>query len=413
VCGNGVKEKKNSEDFDGTDFGEHTCAAAPGLAGCSSPSGMLICTPDCTIDFSQCHCGPTTTLPGGGTTSSTTPGASSTTTTTISGGTTTTTTPGATPAFVDFTTAAGGGTCGRTFDNVAGTGTPLRQLSCGGLNIGGGASTVPENITPDGATSRFAITGCTGNSCTLGPTATATQAFDCTTTGCAFGPPLPISNAGTSSCVINRFSGPAGGTLDIGTGATTNLDIALGSNVFLTGNADQPCPVCASGGTAVSGTPANPATGTCSRGANAGDSCRSTNSDGLSKDCPPGGASAQAPCTPGAPCTDGSQNLGVIPVDLAPLTTGTRMVTAADGLFCSSAGQASGQRGCFANGASCKRIEVEGDPAGSLLPIGTASSVTLASTFCIPSTSSPLVNFAANLPGPGATALRGTLKLGS
>ena len=67
----------------------------------------------------------------------------------------------------------------------------------------------------------------------------------------------------------------------------------------------QPCPRCQA-----VGSPAAPATGTCDRGARAGLTCLTTNSGGLSADCVPGG-------------TDGSSDLGSIPVDLTPLITGT------------------------------------------------------------------------------------------
>jgi hypothetical protein len=57
-------------------------------------------------------------------------------------------------------------------------------------------------------------------------------------------------------------------------------------------------------------------------------------------------------------------------------------------------------------------IEEVGSPAGLLSP--GQHDVTLASTFCIPSVGGALgflINGAANLPGPGATSLPGTLEL--
>src|SRR5687768_191732 len=97
------------------------------------------------------------------------------------------------PTFLDFTVTTDGGQCGeaRTGENLTGTVTDV--LSCGGLNLGGGAgNTVAEGITPSGTTSRFSITGCVGNVCTLGGTAlaTATATRDCTSTGCFFGTPI-------------------------------------------------------------------------------------------------------------------------------------------------------------------------------------------------------------------------------
>src|SRR5262249_57631312 len=115
------------------------------------------------------------------------------TTTTISG-TTTTTLPGAPPTLLDFSTSPPGGTCGTTLD---GSTALIKNLTCGGLNIGGGSDLVPEGPIPDGSTSRFGLS-CTGSSCTIGPTSTTppanTAGPDSTATRCHFATPLPIPN---------------------------------------------------------------------------------------------------------------------------------------------------------------------------------------------------------------------------
>ena len=54
-------------------------------------------------------------------------------------------------------------------------------------------------------------------------------------------------------------------------------------------------------------------------------------------------------------------------------------------------------------------IEENGDPAGLLTP--GVHQGTLASVFCIPATGNFLIDGAANLPGPGATSLPGSLSL--
>ena len=74
--------------------------------------------------------------------------------------------------------------------------------------------------------------------------------------------------------------------------------------------------------------------------------------------------------------------------------------------MCSSVGQAAAQKGCFGSTA-CATITENGTPAGPMA-LNTPAGGTLASVFCIPATSNGLVNFAANLPGPGATTLPGT-----
>lgn len=323
----------------------------------------------------------TTTTPGGGaTTTSTAPAATTTTSTTTPGSTTTTTLVPGTP-LLDVTTTAGLGDCGEIRDAGA---TPLRAIACGGLDIGGGASSVPEGLIPDGATNRFVIGNCTGSSCTLEPTAAAGDGFDCTSTGCRFGPPLPIPNSGLSVCVVNTIASPGGGTVDTATGALS-LVVPLSTRVHLTGNAVQPCPRCSA-----TGTPESPGVGTCDRGARQGQACTTTNSQGLSADCLPGGG-------------DNSADLGSIAVDLTPLATTTATASDAGGLFCDGQDDA----GCFGDPA-CRAIEVNGLGAGPLV-LDTPAAANLASTFCIPAVGNIVIDGAASLPGPGAASLSVTV----
>jgi hypothetical protein len=305
-------------------------------------------------------------------------------------------------------------------------------LACGSLYLGGGGATVPPNVTPPGATNRFAVTGCTGNTCTLGPFPTApavnSASVDCTNTGCNFGTPLPIASGSTTTCVLNQFSAPVTATLDVAAGTTSDLNIQLASITYLTANNAQPCPRCqVSPGVPANGSPTVPATGTCDRGARAGLACTSTNPQGLTRDCAPGGTSTSpvrnctAPCVNAndtCACADGSLFIGPLPINLAPLTTAsnTRQATIQVGAQ-ANAGFCTGQTvaGCFRSasgyGSTCRRIENNGIAAGSLLPIGTAKAIGFASTFCVPSTGNGLVDFAANLPGPGATTVVGTGRL--
>jgi hypothetical protein len=275
-----------------------------------------------------------------------------------------------------------GCTSGHSYDATVG-GSVLKDLHCGGLIIGGGPSTVAEGATPEGATTRFSITGCVGSVCTLGPVSSPGAGFDCSDTGCTFGPPLPISNAGTSTCVINTFSGPGGGTADLSDG-TSSAVVPLASNLFLTGNAVASCPRCVAG--------------TCDRGPDAGMSCTTGNAFGTTQDCQ----------------SDGT-NLGNIAVDLTPLNTGLASTSDAGGLFCPGQGAATNpatgsKAGCFGNG-TCQRIENQGIPFGPL-SVGVPANGRLASVFCIPETPGALgqlINLAAGLPGPGSTSLHGTV----
>ena len=374
LCGNGVVDP--GEDCD--PVGSLTCPDP------NSPSGAFVaCEAGC-----QCPEATTTTTTAAPTTTTTaapttTTTAAPTTTTTTTSTTTTTTVP--LPSFLDFTTSAPDLSTCQSGQSEDALGTTLKVLHCGGLNIGGGPSTVAEGGTPENATSRFAITGCTGTVCDLGPTLAAGAGFECTNTGCFFGPPLPISSAGTSTCVINTWSAPASGTVDTATG-DSSTSVPLDSHVFLTGNGTAPCPRCVGG--------------TCDRGPNLGDPCTTTNSFQTTHDC----------------ASDGT-DLGSIAVDLTPLVTGLAQKDSATGLFCPGQDMptnpnSGSKAGCFGS-TTCTHIEETGIAAGPLTP-GVPATTRLASVFCIPETPGglgQLINLAAGLPGPGATSLPGTVTL--
>jgi hypothetical protein len=387
----------------------------------------------------------------------------------------------------DFLSVAGTGVCGNTFRDLAGT-IPLKNLLCGNLSLGGGLSQVPDNTTPSGATNRFSL-ACAGASCTVGPL-TAAQVpagIDCTDTGCRFGTPLPISNAGLSVCIENTYSQPVGGLLDRNDGSAA-LNFQLNSRTILTGAPAQPCPICRSGtvaGAACSGSPAAPCTGVCEGSPNQGAACTSRNPNGLTGDCPaPAATSVTSRCYKGtnnngtcaisSDCPGGgicAQFVGDIPISLNPLTTGTSSVSSATGTMCP--GQQTNQKGAFKSdicstgantgkpctaanaatdcgaGITCRSgtlnnycnggtndghgcvtatdcgtggvcakagtlaqlVKTTGSNAGTLADTGVPHNIKLGTAFCVPLTSNQAVNANANLPGPGATALVGTITL--
>jgi hypothetical protein len=397
------------EECDGDEFCDATCP------GGSPGGGFLVCTPGCKIDFSHCPGVTTSTsLPGGSTTSTTIVGGTtstslpgSSTTTTIVDGTTTTTLGGG-GSVLSFVTGAPVGTCGAVKRGGAG-GTMVKSLGCGGLNVGGGTSTVAEGPTPAGAETQMNLSGGPATFTVSGRTAAETGSdFNCSDTGCVFGPWLPIANAGTSTCVRNTFSAPASGTLDATTGTFTG-SFPLTSTVYLTANATAPCPRC------VGGTPGDEDSGDCEEGWTSGvgpsdtefESCTPTDAAGNTYDCEPPAAAL----------------LPAFPVNLTPITTSTASKTEAAGRFCPGQANA-GAFGCAGTGAGnpiCpggntppvpNYVEEVGSPAG---PLGSGTSgVTLASVFCIPSVGGGLgflINGAANLPGPGATSLPGTFDI--
>jgi hypothetical protein len=382
---------------------------------------------------------------------------------------------------VEVTTLTPFALSGSVFRQPDGSGPPSLNLKTGFLYLGSGDGTVPEGAAPDGGVNRYTIS-CAGTACTLGPTSTAGAGFECSNTGCKFGLVLPVVNGGLSTCVLNTFKQPVTGTLtNVATGAVT-LDVLLNSHTILTGDMDQPCPLCRAGaggtGAACVGTPAAPCNGFCDRGANRTLACTSRNSQGLTNDCPPpnaivgsqrcyGGTGDNNVCTSNSTCGGGicSQFVGDLENDLNPLTTGVTTKSAADGVFCpgqdgpgafltgnicdSTSGAnygniclgdgacAGGQ--CASNicllgtndgrectfpsdcpgGGTCSKIaelarhirETGSGLSGSLFPVGTTRNLRLASVFCIPATTSLPVNGAADLPGPGATALRSTIRI--
>jgi hypothetical protein len=127
----------------------------------------------------------------------------------------------------------------------------------------------------------------------------------------------------------------------------------------------------------------------------------------VTRDCPTGGVGdpVTQPCTPGGgACIDGS-HVGVISVNLTPLTTGAASDTDPGGLFCP--GQGAAQVGCFGSTA-CRTFTENGASPGPITT-GVPGNATLASVFCIAATGNGLVDASANLPGPGAVSLPGTM----
>jgi len=113
------------------------------------------------------------------------------------------------------------------------------------------------------------------------------------------------------------------------------------------------------------------------------------------------------------------------PVDLTPITTGSAFFYNAGGNFCPSQAN-SGAFGCSGGarggtpticptGTTAPLIDYIEEVGSATGPVtGAPTATTLASVFCIPSVGGSLgfvINGAANLPGPGATSLPGTLQL--
>src|SRR5262249_6049264 len=148
-------------------------------------------------------------------------------------------------------------------------------------------------------------------------------------------PPQPVQII-VNACLVTKFTAPVTGTVDLSTGvatvtAVTGTDLHIGAT----------CPICDTGG--VPGSPASPATGTCS-----------------------GGLTPRAACVPPTPamlsaaCLPASAPLATIAATIG-LTTGTASLSDASGLMCP--GQTA--PGCFGNSA-CTSMSLTGSAAGSL-----------------------------------------------
>ena len=120
---------------------------------------------------------------------------------------------------------------------------------------------------------------------------------------CFFGPPIPVPNGATSACVVSAFRTDLCGQVNL-TPPGATFATALASYVYLTLNADSPCPRCESG--------------VCNGGERAGLSCTPVGSQMTSVDCPP----------------TLSTFITTLNVVLPQLTSGTSTMTASDGVFC-------------------------------------------------------------------------------
>lgn len=261
---------------------------------------------------------------------------------------------------------------------------------------------------------------------------------------CTFGAPLPVPNDAVpvvSTCVVNVVAQDAKGFGDCSSG-NVNVSLPLASRLYLGGGdllpddpnqpftlGIQPCPICVDDGSGLK----------CHGGQNDGLACTPETSNlgagyPTSGDCPP----------------TNSLFLGILSVPF-DLTTGTAQKTATilDGQehgfcgFCRDADDTLAFQGdptsanpgppvpCTSNAGctsdpifeGCQQKDpgafahqevsqiVETGAAAGNLADGAQHDATLVSVFCLPPSFNALVDPAAGLPGPGATALPGKMQL--
>ena len=278
---------------------------------------------------------------------------------------------------VDFVAGQATGNCGTALDAA---GAVLKNLACGITYVGGGASSAPP-LDASPLKARFAVIGCTGTNCTLGPTSgPQPPPLDCTDIGCPIGPPVPVTQP-LPTCSSTTWGAPGEGSVDVSAG-TASVLLHTSAHTWLSTSAKEPCPLCVGG--------------TCDRGARKGLACTSTSADGLTQDCLPGG-------------TDGSADIGTIKLDVQ-LTTDTQSRSTPDGAFCQGQDAVRpGLPGCFGL-RTCRTIDIAGTPAaGGFLPTGSSHAVTLSALACVPAQNNALVDSTSDLPGPAVEALSGTM----
>jgi hypothetical protein len=285
-------------------------------------------------------------------------------------------------------------------------GTLAAPLGLGCLYVGSAAALLPGARIPDGSSSYLDVAGVNGSAitatasvgtgpatCTLGAgpdriclngAPGSNGAGACTTDAdcgavracdlrpnCYFGAPVPVQLGAASTCIMNAIATDVCAQSDLLTRQTTITSASLAAHAYLTGDGASPCPRCVAG--------------TCTSGQRAGLPC----SGGV------GSLQTTIECPP-----DAARFAGTIGVDLSGLSTGSSTLVAdANELFCP------GQRIGGAFGVAADRITEHGSP---LLGGPNLFSLTLAGTFCIPSSGSGLFNSVAGIPGPGAVAVPAT-----
>ncbi len=171
---------------------------------------------------------------------------------------------------------------------------------------------------------------------------------------------------------MNAIGTDACGSADLAAN-TSSLSVALLARLYLTSNQVDPCPTCVNS--------------MCTAGENAGLGCTGVGSKQTSVDCPP----------------SDSQYVGQLLVNPLQLTTASTAVSDPGGIFCPN----QTTLGAFGL-ATARTIRQAGVPlAGG----PTLLNSTLAGIFCVPSSASPLIDNAEDIPGPAAVGVPGTIAL--
>jgi hypothetical protein len=247
------------------------------------------------------------------------------------------------------------------------------------LTLGPSAGSGPSDCTMGAGPGRSCANGAPGidgsGTCHFDSDCGGTKTACALDANCYFGPPIPVPNGPLSACVLNVFQQDLCGQVTLVPPVAT-LAAALSSRVYLTLDADSPCPLCQGG--------------VCTAGDRAGMACTPVGSAGTSPDCPP----------------SASRFLSILNVVIPALTSGESTLTAADGLFCA------GQSMPGAMGLAAARSVSEQGSGPTLPLLSTDLSMSVAGTFCIEPTGT-FLDAVAGLPAVGALATGASVDLTS
>src|SRR5262245_9696923 len=246
------------------------------------------------------------------------------------------------------------------------------------LALAGSAGDGPTNCTRGAGPGRKCANGAPGldnmGTCNFDSDCGANKPTACALEpNCYFGPPIPVPLGALSACVVNTFQTDLCGQIDLAT-QTSTFATVLASRVYLTFDADSPCPRCEGG--------------QCNSGDNAGLPCAPLGSAQTSIDCPPSAGTF----------------VGVLSVVIPNLTSAVANLAASDGMFCD------GQSSPGAFGLMNAHSVTESGTAPSLVGLTTLQT-NLGGTFCIAPSGAEVLDVIAGLPTVGALGVSGNIDL--
>lgn len=244
------------------------------------------------------------------------------------------------------------------------------------ITLGGSAGTGPLDCTKGSGPLKHCVNGKPGTDgmglCETDGDCNSVVGACLLDANCFYGPPVPV-HGDFPGCTVNALLTDMCGSLDLTT-FNVNLMVAISSRIYLTFDADSPCPRCIAG--------------TCTGGKNVGQACTALGSYDTSPDCPP----------------RDNQFTAALQVVVPQLTSGTSALTADEnGNFCE------GQTIPGALGLSEARTVSQ---TGIGVATGGLSGETSAvGTFCIYPTGNPVIDITGGFPAVGTLSAKSSINI--